>query len=383
MTDSRRRGLRRAAASLLLLMAAALATGCSDSFSSKTIVIPGEEERAASPGKLGDAFEAGAIYKLSAKGVEYGDWLGWLDDDSLLAAFRGRDGMIRLSSADYRYDTRRTLSAPESKIGPESLSPDGRRVAWEAWEDDGVKLLLRDVATDGTEGGRAAPIVDEKAGDRLGGLSWSGDGRYLAYAKKKPAAGREKPVIVVYDADRAVANEYEIADWSGEEIGDVRVSDDGTAAAAFFSSDGYAGVKIGELAGGAFREWDEFASDGDGLGEFASGRRFVFATGKGSLVLYDPAHASTVALAERVAGFRLSPDRELIAYSDYGEEALIVAKLQGNNLLGARPIYRGLLSPGLLWSPDGRKLLVNGGKATVPMPSSPAESDSPFVIELK
>lgn len=383
MTDPRRRGLRRTAASVLLFAAVALAAGCSGTFASKTIVIPDEEERASSPDKLGDSFEAGAIFKLAGKGVEAGDWLGWLDADNLLVAYRGRDGMIRLSSADYRYETLRTLPVPESKAGPESLSPDGRRVAWEAWGDDGAKLLLRDVGKNDSEGGGASVQVDEKAGDRLGEPSWSGDGRYLAYAKKTSAAGRAKPVLVVYDIERAVLNEYEIADWSGETIGSVRVSDDGTAAAFFFSSDGFAGVKLGELAGGAFREWDEFASAGDGLGEFASGHRFIFTMGKGSLVLYDPEHASTVTLAEGVSGFRLSPDRELVAYSDYGEEAIIVAKLQGNNLLGARPIYRGLRSPGLLWSPDGRKLLVNGRNATVPMPSESAEGNLPFVIELK
>jgi hypothetical protein len=107
--------------------------------------------------------------------------------------------------------------------------------------------------------------------------------------------------------------------------------------------------------------------------------RVAFTGTDGTLFAHDLRNDGYAVLLDQAGSFALSRDRSYIAYTT-PDATVEVAKLQGNNLLYKTTVYRGIVADGLVWSPDGGSLLIQGRKPyddPAVVPQAVAEESQP------
>ncbi|WP_010496567.1 hypothetical protein [Paenibacillus elgii] len=368
------------AAAYVLL--AVIVTGCTGALKSKTVIIPDADE-GREPQNLSETFEVNKIYKLQEN--EEGELFGWTDKDHVLGYFGKRGRERGFEQLDYELKTRQSWPDINGFVHGVKVSADGAYASFSVQTGGKEKLMLLRLAD------QKQTVLREwtnKEGVVVAGqMSWSNNGRYVSFVQEN---GNQEAVIVVYDVTRQEAKEFKFpGKTENHYFYSVQVSDDGESALIFKIAARQSYIVVGSLQGDAFVSQYEHPVSGEGNGDFVNDDQIVFVGEEGSLILFDRRNAKTTILLERSGVFQLSRDRKYIAYSK-GRENLYVAKLQGNNIMNEKEIYKGIVPEQIEWSPDNRRMLLNGRKWYEPRPVVSAASAAPFsqnsslfIIEFK
>jgi len=369
-----------------------LLSGCMSGLRSETIIIPDTAE--AVPADHGSAgFEVNTIYRLPYMNEDNVRVFTWVEPDALIRLYQGDNRSQILD----RYDTpfekpRRVLELDSYIIDSSGLSPDGRYFTGLAYaseeKDNGYTLSLLSV-----NDGMKEEIDTLHSSLRLGGaraLSWSSNSRYISYFTIAGQGGETG--ISVYDTEIKAKKSYLIPDLNeAESLHSVKLSNDGGSAVIVKEERGeLASFVLGRWKGGQFvSEYEHTLADSIQV-DWLDNERIVFVGTDGTLFTYDRRNAGISVLLDQVEGFQLSTDRQYIAYAT--KEAVIdVAKLQGNNLLNKKSVYRGLVAMQMAWSPDNGSLLIQGRKPyeipavirPAPQPALKDNNNQLFIVEFK
>ncbi|MCP3772337.1 hypothetical protein NLX71_03280 [Paenibacillus sp. MZ04-78.2] len=364
------------------VLLAVIFTGCTGALKSKTVIIPDAED-GREPQSLSETFEVSKIYKLQEN--EDGELFGWTDKEHVLGYF-GKKGRERgFEQLDYELKTRQSWPDINGFVHGVKVSADGAYASFSVQTGGKEKLMLLHLAD------QKQTVLREWASKEgvvvMGQMSWSNNGRYVSFAQEN---GNQEAVIVVYDVTRQEAKEFKFpGKTENHHVYSVQVSDDGASALIFKIAARQAYIVFGSLQGDTFVSQYEHPVSSEGNGDFVNDDQIVFVGVEGSLTLFDRRNAKTTILLERSGVFQLSRDRKYIAYSK-GRENLYVAKLQGNNIMNEKEIYKGIVPEQIEWSPDNRRMLLNGRKWYEPRPAVSAPSAAPFsqnnslfIIEFK
>lgn len=374
-----------------LLLACMLLAGCMGQFSSRTVVIPDtEEQMEEQAGGQGD-FDIHKIYRLTAGDDADATLVGWADNDHVLGLFGSQGRERSIQQVDYAYNSRRHLFNLDGLEDIEGLAPDGTHLtaAVEDEENEQMKMIrLSDKKT--------TVIGSIPQGQiRTTPAIWSNNSRYVSYVVANRVQG--EAMLFVYDITLRKGMSYPLPNTLDTGIPtEAKVSDNGTSALLVKAPAAQAiGSLPSESASSAEAEIAWVSLQGQGVTslyeqsvsggispDYINNDQIVFVGPKGALTLYDRRNASTAVLLAKAGSFRLSRDRKFIAYSD-AKESLYAARLQGNNMLNEKEIYKGILFPQIDWSPDNMKILISGWRAYDPRPTTAAPESVPFIIEFQ
>ncbi|MFB6363358.1 hypothetical protein ACFCP7_04750 [Paenibacillus elgii] len=364
------------------VLLAVIFTGCTGALKSKTVIIPNAEEGCELQ-SFGETFEVNKIYKLPEN--EDGELFGWTDKEHVLGYFGKRGRGRSFEQLDYELKTRQSWPDINGFVHGVKVSADGAYASFSVQTGGKEKLMLLHLAD------QKQTVLREWASKEgvvvTWQMSWSNNGRYVSFVQEN---GNQEAVIVVYDMTRQEVKEFKFPGKTGNHhFYSVQVSDDGASALIFKIAVRQAYIVFGSFQGDAFISQYEHPVSSEGNSDFVNDDQIVFVGEEGSLTLFDRRNAKTAILLERSGVFQLSRDRKYIAYSK-GRENLYVAKLQGNNIMNEKEIYKGIVPEQIEWSPDNRRMLLNGRKLYESRPSVSAPSAAPFsqnnslfIIEFK
>jgi len=194
--------------------------------------------------------------------------------------------------------------------------------------------------------------------------------------------GQRGSTVFVYDVIERSSKEYTLPLVN---VTQVTVSNDGTAAIAVRFAERRYSLVYGKLEDHAFVNQYEHDISGDvGTFDFMNDDQIMLVGLNESLLVYDRRNGSSTVVMEQIGGFRLAGDRKAILYTK-GRDTLYAAKLQGNNAMNEKAVYKGMIPLQFEWSPDNKKILLNGWKQSAPRPAvTLVESlSASLVLELK
>lgn len=343
---------RRSAAFALWIAACLVLTSCAQGPRVETIII--EEEPRPVPSAAPSLFEVETIYPVLQQ--EDADSLGWLDADAVLAVDGGYEDMSRFYRADYPYDSLSELRETNDIFSPENviLSPDGRYIAYiMVGGPGGLSLKLTSMT------GEENKLLEvEQLDQKLGGLSWSGNSRYLCFMMRD-GDGREL-TIGVYDTEDGSIGSYSMDQDLSAYMTAVHISDNGESAAIVKQSDRSSSLEYGRLDNNRFVSEYKHSISSEGQVEWIHPDQIVFTGSDGVLYAYDRRNDAVTVLLRDIGIFRMSQDREYMAFMQ--ENSVYAARLYGNNVVDKKLIYQGIFATRLDWSPDNGKLLLSGAK---------------------
>lgn len=366
---------------LLLMM---LLSGCREDVHSETVIIPddGETEQAS---QSSSSFQVKAIYRLPDAFTNEGYWLGWTSADSLAGAFKTAGtpesfNMIRLS---YPYEQSENIKAVRDNTQLE-LSPDGKYTAEISSSNTGTSLKV-----DPLKDGERTEVASFSSGGQqyLQDISWSGNSRFLSYLVLN-ASDSDKSSVYLYDLQTHASRQYPLKNIEkGDTLLSVNVSDDGHGVLfTLFEADrpGKTVLMFGRMTDPDIkilytRETVEEQNT------WISNDQFAFLGPDGTLYEYDQRNSELSVILENLSAFKLSDDKKIIAYSQQGEDAVYVGKMQGRNVVYREPVYHGMMPSDMYWNTDHTKLLLKGaGSYTNPFTGQYDSSRGPsYIIELE
>ncbi|MBX4149019.1 WD40 repeat domain-containing protein [Paenibacillus lautus] len=370
---------------LCYALALILLTGCASGLQSETVIIPSaESDQAVDEGSR--PFQVKTIYRMpeSKDAVEL---LGWSSSKSVVGLFYETEAvdaaklsLQRFSSPYERVD--HSLEIEMNKISYQ-LSPNGKYVSGIAKTEEGVFLQL--IAYPGGEVESLEATTDANQELWFEEPTWSGNSRFVSYMVME--SNKRQSSIGIFDTESESARVYRLKGLETEALPfKVIVSDDGKMALIVLDEYGHGRrIAMGAVNGNAIDV--QYEHDiGTDQAAWLNDDQFVFLGTEGTLYVYDRRNHELSILLEKVDSYEFSKDRKYVAYSQNGENTIYAGKLQGKNILSAEPIYHGVISSKMYWSPDHRRLLVNGrknyAKEQGPVAIEPTEHQ-PFIIEFK
>jgi hypothetical protein len=389
----------------IFVLLSILLSGCTGKLQSKTVIMPDTEE-SSEPDKVNEDFVVNKIYKLSETGDMNVDILGWIDKNQVLGSF-GSDKDRSFERVDYKFNSRRELSKVGGRVTGARLSPDGAHIAYFVNEDgtiktkETIKLMLFDLASN------QETVLEENVEGHIefDPLTWSNNSQNVSYGiwgtdggrpKSKDGTVVKEASISIYNINRKSTNTFQIPGWTIKEMGfGVKISDDGASALIVKYMDEEYNLVYEKIVDGQFISQYKHPigygyNNGNGNGyirafDYITDHQIVFVGLGGSLSLFNRRNATTITLLEHIDTFQLSKDHKYIAYSKDREE-IYVAKLQGNNVINEKSIYKGLIALNMQWSPDDKKLLLAGMKSFVDDKANSeniSKDNLPYIIEFK
>lgn len=373
-----------------LLVVLTLLAGCANSPKAKTIVIGNMAEDAQTEDESTDYFETNKIYKLSLPGNRTADLWGWMSSRLLLGSYKNQGMEHDIRTVDYRNLSAVGLTRLAGNTAAGKVSPDGKYMAYTGQSGTGEALFVLDVST--------AQSFDLAVPDKGKGITspmtWSGNSRYLSFTVKSREYGTES--VVVYDMKNRASQEIPLPRWQeNSEAPDprslerytkytvisVKFADDGNTALMGRIGEEGSYVTLGAVTEDKWaRKFEHSASERQF--DYVNDSQIIFLDAKNTLTLYDLRDENTISLSAGISTFRLSGDKKYIAYTK-DEESLYVAKLQGNNMIKEKLVYKGLVLSQMDWSPDNKKILITGWKSYGLGPSAVSAEQTPLVIEFK
>lgn len=359
MRKRNRKAATQACFLVLLLLTLAL-TGCAGALGTETIIIPdeAEEEPAASSS---DMFEIDALYRLPNGDRKYGGLFRWTGSGELIRLTWGFKGGIAVDKFAAPYDKAARIRDIEGyllDIG--NLSPDGRYLIGYSYSEDAGQESKLTLVT--IESGEEKEIGALRSVLRMGAssITWSDNGDSFSYFTLSEEG---RLGIEVYHTANGAKEMYVLPEQNGATFYySVKLSDDGRSAIVIKEEKGIpVTFELGKLEDGKFVPQYEHTMHQYGSVDWIDPYRVAFTGTDGTLFAHDLRNDGYAVLLDQVSGFALSPDRSFIAYST-PDATVEVAKLQGNNLLYKTTVYRGIVADGLVWSPDGGSLLIQGRK---------------------
>lgn len=372
-----------------LLISVALLPGCVGSPQTQTIIIPDTEESQNADGTSGP-FEVQKIYRvpLAAKG----GLLGWFGSDSLLVNFAGPNGSESLQEIKPPYEDMQQVLNTKDKQFVFDLSPDGRRIT--ALEERGGQYELKLLSLTGETALQLMTLDTSQLTTKW--FVWSDNSRYLSFANfASEPQSKWQSVVMVYDTQNRASKAYKIPILQGQRselYSSVHVSDDGNHAFLLAQRMDETRLVVGILKDGEFVARFEHQLARNGQAAWLNDSQVAFLAHDGTLYTYDLRNEAVAVLLDNAFSFELSGDRQIIAYSK-GDGTLLAGRMQGNNVLNARPIYQGVFPSQMSWSRDNRRLLIYGESSLIrgtqwsivpnTEPSAQESEWMPFIIELK
>ncbi len=263
------------------------------------------------------------------------------------------------------------------------LSPNGKYVSGIAKTEEGVFLQL--TAYPGGEVESLEATTDANQELWFEEPAWSGNSRFVSYMVME--SNKRQSSIGIYDTQAESARVYRLKGLETEALPlKVIVSDDGKMVLIVLDEYGHGRrIAMGAVKGNTIDVQYEHEIGAD-QAAWLNDDQFVFLGTEGTLYVYDRRNHELSILLEKVDSFEFSQDRKYVAYSQNGEDTIYAGKLQGKNVLSAEPIYHGVIPSKMYWSPDHRRLLVNGrknySKEKGPVAIEPTDQQ-PFIIEFK
>ncbi|MDQ6422896.1 hypothetical protein RB620_26055 [Paenibacillus sp. LHD-117] len=344
----------------VLLLALLLLSGCAGGLRTETIVIPDTAEPTPADAG-GDVFEVNTIYRLASMDEKYSGVIRWASPDELIRLSWDNKGSVAVDRYVQPFEqSQRVLDVGAHIIDFGSLSPDGRYFTGFAYGDkeNGDSALTLQPLPDGER----QSIDTLQSVLRLGArtLAWSNNSRFVSYFS---ISEQGEIWIEAYDTESGTKKTYAMPDQIKTAFYlSVRLSDDGSS--ALIVKEGKndpLSFELGKLKENKFETQYEHTLNQSGAVDWLDGDRVAFVGTDRTLFSYDLRNEGYSVLLDQVDGFALSDDRQYIAYAT-AEATVDVAKLQGNNLLSKKTVYRGFVADQLSWSPDGGALLIHGRK---------------------
>ncbi|MBM7563652.1 hypothetical protein [Paenibacillus sacheonensis] len=370
----------QAAFALLLLL-----TGCLNGSRSETIIIPGAEEDRMN-GEAGQTFQVKTIYRLPAAEMKTGQLLGWSGPKTVIGLFldtmpsQALNAQVRRFSPPY--DQAQPLHGINANTDSYELSPDGKLLSGYTKDRHGIALQVVSLADGKTK--KISPPNSEPWGLRSRAMKWSGNSRYVSFLTSGSAKGQTN--VCVYDTKAGTTKVYPLTGLEdGHYFEGVTLSDD---AGGILVETGDT-IALGVRSGTGYRMQYDHPAASEGTA-WVNNDQFVFLGTDGTLFEYDGRNGVLSVLLEKVGSFRLSPDRQVIAYTQNEKDTIFAGKLQGNNILFRNTVYQGILPLRMDWSPGNDALLIDGRKQyprsavqSETAAAAPAEDYVPFIIQFQ
>ncbi|GIP48731.1 hypothetical protein J53TS2_23220 [Paenibacillus sp. J53TS2] len=373
-----------------LMICVMMLASCGGRPQTQTIIIPDTDESQNSGGQTGP-FEVQKIYRIEL--ATKGGLIGWSGADALLGYFSGPGGSQSLQEIKPPYDNLLQVLEVDPKQFVFDLSPDGQRITAIEENDGKYELKLLSLA-DGTEQ-KLSTFDPSQLTSKW--FTWSDNSRYLSFASyTTQPESKGQSDIVVYDVQNGTQATYlvPIPEGSRAELySSVHVADDGNSAFLLYQRMDETWIVVGTWKDGVFTAQYKHELIGDGQAAWMNDDQVAFLGRDGTLYTYDLRNEAVTVLLDSAFSFSLSGDHQYVAYSK-GDGTLFAGKLQGNNVLNAKPIYQGILPSQMAWSPDNRRLLIFGGRSLLKGKPEPVEVQNPetspqsaewlpFIIEFK
>ncbi|GGG67047.1 WD40 repeat domain-containing protein [Paenibacillus radicis (ex Gao et al. 2016)] len=336
-------------------------SGCMSRLRSETIIIPDTAEEVPED-RGGEAFEVRTIYRLPSMHEKSGGEFRWSGPESLVRVYWGDKGNQTIERYAPPYEK------PQKLLGLDfyttdltGMSPDGRYFAGFSYQpdtEDGQYSLSLVSLSDVTVHVVDTVHIVARQGPRA--LAWSDNSRFLSYFSLSEQGETE---INVYDTESQTKKSYTMPDLNKTAyFYSVKLSEDGSSALIVKAEKGkLTSFVLGRWKGSQFVSEYEHTLHDNFQVDWLDKDRIAFVGTDGTLFTYDRRNSGVSVLLDQVGSFELSKDRQYIAYTT--EEATIdVAKLQGNNLLNKKSVYRGFVATQMAWSPDNGALFIQGRK---------------------
>ncbi|WP_042168537.1 hypothetical protein [Paenibacillus gorillae] len=332
-------------------------SGCMSRLRSETIIIPDKAEEVPED-RGGEAFEVRTLYRFPYMHEKSVGEFRWSGPESLIRAYWGDKGNQTIERYVPPYEKpQKLLNLDLYTTDLTGLSPDGRYYAGFSF-----KSASADISVASLSGGTVQVIdtLDFSARQIPRTLTWSDNSRYFSYFSQSEQGETE---ISVYDTENKTKKNYTMPDLNKTAyFYSIKLSDDGSSALIVKAEKGkLTSFVLGRWKGSQFVSEYEHTLNDNLQVDWLDKDRIAFVGTDGTLFTYDRRNAGVSVLLDQVGSFELSKDRQYIAYTT--EEATIdVAKLQGNNLLNKKSVYRGFVAAQMAWSPDNGALFIQGRK---------------------
>lgn len=372
---------------LLILGMIVLASGCYGGSKTETIIISDQDEPYNEAPSESRTFEVERIYRLPDEFTGNSLLLGWKASDEVVAvSYNSRNIRFgHLEQLTYPYKESEILLSLEAESWTNSLSPDGK-YRFQVTVSSSHTILEIVSLLDGTL--TEVMKISNPEHQFLQAVSWSDNGRYLAYVVLD-ASSSEISNMSVFDRTTQSSTTYTV---NGLDEGDfllgLSISDDGRS--VLFKTypskeNGKTLIKLGIVQDDEITIQYNHQLGRDYLG-WLHNNQFAFLGTDGSLYAYDLRTRELSLLLDKVGNFAISRDKKTIAYAPYDEDIVYAGIIQGNNILHKEALYRGI-SPSLLeWSPNDQSLLIQGQKR-FSSPNTGVMDDSidgqSYIIKLK
>lgn len=351
----------------ILLFLAIFMYGCTLGTSSETIIIADTEENQTNQPDSGP-FQLKTIYRLPDS--ETVDLLGWSSSDSVIGLFRKEHTtermMLNLGRLIPPYEKSELLGSIDGNSTILNLSPDGKTITKMVMTATGTSVRLISLSD-----GKEKEIANFSSHQNLflQDATWSNNSRYLCFLVINPTE-KGQGSVSVYDMDSETTNTYQMVDFDKRKtLTGVNISDDGQSVLLTMFETSQSGrsnsIVIGAINGGRIHLQYEHQIGRD-ENAWLNNYQFGFLGTDGTLYLYDRRTGELSVLLEKVDNFTFSQNRMYIAYSLYDKDTIYVGKLQDKNVLYKEAAFHGVTSSTLYWSPDDKRLLINGLKSYFP-----------------
>ncbi|MFF2092780.1 hypothetical protein [Paenibacillus sp. NPDC058174] len=337
-------------------------SGCMSRLRPETIIIPDTAEEVPED-RGGEAFEIRTLYRLPFMHEKSTSEFRWSSPESLVRVYWGDKGNQTIEQYATPYEkSQKLLDLDFYTTDLTGLSPDGRYFAGLRYSkndvDAGEFSLSLVTLSDGTV--QVINTVHSVARQGPRSLAWSDNSRFLSYFS---LSEQDETEINVYDAESRTKKSYTMPDLNKTAyFYSIKLSDDGSSALIVKAEKGkLTSFVLGRWKGSQFVSEYEHTLNDNLQVDWLDKDRIAFVGTDGTLFTYDRRNAGVSVLLDQAGSFALSKDRQYIAYTT--EEATVdVAKLQGNNLLNKKSVYRGFVASQMAWSPDNGALLIQGRK---------------------
>lgn len=362
-----------------------LLSGCGMGPTTKTIIIPGQEDvNVEEPNS--HPFQVNKIYRLPDEITTSSPLLGWSSSNAVLAVTQnaGITGQTELRRVVNPYEQSKVVLGMDNIDAQMLLSPDGKYVSQIVRSASQITLKIISLAD-----GHQTEVAKISTNDAyfLQDVSWSGNSKYLSYLLVG-YQGEEYSRLRSYDVETKTTKSYTLLGLASRDtVLTMQMSDDGSSVLLAINPPGRYGsinLLVGTVHGDTIKIQYE-RERGSEQYAWLTTEQFVFLGSDRTLYIYDKRSSELSILLEKVNYFQLSHDKKSIAYSLYDQDVFYVGKIQGKNILSNEPVYRGLIANEIFWSQNNKSVLVRGQKmfSTSQAITSDTKDRQTFIFEFQ
>ncbi len=369
---------------VLLIML--LLSACSREPVTDTIIIP-DTNQTPLENSSSKPVQVKTIYRVPDYFSNIGRILGWSAQNAIIASFNSSE-KVRLEQLPYPFENAKAVDSIDRVSYDSVVSPDGKYMCEISFLPDQTIVQLLSIQ----DGKKTLVSKWSDSTAYIQNVSWSANSQYISYLVNRSSDREQKGLnstVHIYNMSTQKDNSYQLSGFQQKDtLIRADVANNGTSVLLQSYQTQHEQKKVvtmTEVSGNTLDIQYEREISGDHV-SWINNDQFVFPGSDGSLYEYDRRNGELSVILDHVLSFAFSNDCKNIAYTSLQDPNIIyVGKIQGRNILHQEAVYRGISASALYWSPNGKRLLIQGAKPWDTAQSSSASnySEEALIVELE